>query len=775
MAAGEPLEAVRHRLAAGDEEGAAATLEPIAEALIHSPEAETLGAWLDAFPPELLSGRPGLVLAHASLRFTRGQHEASFAGIERAIDELLVAGEGERACVAFFRLLLSMIAAGAGPPRRLAAIDRFLPRLDPDAPTFREATLMVAVSYGFGCRFAEAEEALGRTMVAARTDDSHALEDYATLVQAFYIDYPQGRLTDALRGLDRVIARLDRDDTADSRLAFGVYARVARGFVLNDVGRHEDALLEAERMRAMAERRSMRAPPLRMYAWQRATAMAGLGQWDHLARELVPPPDAEAPDEVTHYAYRFRVPAALLAAERGDRARLRELVDEARAAMAVHGLSFEHGWMLCELTLAALRAGLSDLAGELADEAHGIATTAGQAWPRARAALLAAIAAGAGDRGDRCLAEAIELTERLGYEELWTRREREWAGRLLARALVAGIAPAATARLLAACGGEVVAECADLLSGADARLRAVVAEAAGDAAGVDAEVLARLALDRDAGVRDAARRSRVRAHARPRPRLRFASLGGFGVWRGDVAVAPSAFGRQRARALLAALLCAGRPVHREELLEWFWPDLPPTRGSRALHVTLHGLRRALGPELARPAESDVIVTAGDAYRAVLSEGDSWDAHELLEAGRTAVQLGDAPARLAALQAARSTYTGPLFPEWPYEEWAQARRAQVEQARMTVLELLAEELTAAGVEQAAIATYRELLDLQPEREGWHRGLMRAYVRCGERALALRQFHACRTVIREELGVEPGPRTRTLYHQILTEQPLEELRA
>jgi DNA-binding SARP family transcriptional activator len=190
-------------------------------------------------------------------------------------------------------------------------------------------------------------------------------------------------------------------------------------------------------------------------------------------------------------------------------------------------------------------------------------------------------------------------------------------------------------------------------------------------------------------------------------------------------------------------------------------------------VTLHGLRRALGPELARPAESDVIVTDGDAYRVVLSESDSWDAQEFLEAAQSAAQVGDPAARLAALQATRSRYTGPLFPEWAYEEWAQARRAQVEHARVNVLELLAEALTDAGRLQAAVAAYRDLLVLEPEREAWPRSLMRAYALAGEQALALRQFHACRTVLRDEMGVEPSAETRELYQRILTEQPLESL--
>ena len=44
-------------------------------------------------------------------------------------------------------------------------------------------------------------------------------------------------------------------------------------------------------------------------------------------------------------------------------------------------------------------------------------------------------------------------------------------------------------------------------------------------------------------------------------------------------------------------------------------------------------------------------------------------------------------------------------------------------------------------------------------------MRAYAAAGERALALRQYHACRATLRAELGVEPSEETAALYRSLL----------
>src|SRR5690606_30745319 len=118
---------------------------------------------------------------------------------------------------------------------------------------------------------------------------------------------------------------------------------------------------------------------------------------------------------------------------------------------------------------------------------------------------------------------------------------------------------------------------------------------AGEVGDVRASAVERLARDSDPAVRAAARRSRARLSARPRPPLRIVTFGSFQVLRGGAPVPERALRRRKARGLLAALACAGGAVHRETLVEWFWPELPADRGRAALHTTLHDLRRALEP------------------------------------------------------------------------------------------------------------------------------------------------------------------------------------
>ena len=54
-------------------------------------------------------------------------------------------------------------------------------------------------------------------------------------------------------------------------------------------------------------------------------------------------------------------------------------------------------------------------------------------------------------------------------------------------------------------------------------------------------------------------------------------------------------------------------------------------------------------------------------------------------------------------------------------------------------------------------------------------MGVYAESGERALALRQYHSCRAILRRELGVEASAQTRALYQALLDDPRLVPTRA
>lgn len=758
-AAGEPTEAVRHLLEAGEERAAIDVIEAEAERMALSTEAETLAGWLEALPRTTWSERPAVVLAWLTLA-TRARHEAAFADAERAIEDILAVGDHERAAIGLVRLQQSMITAGTRPARRAASGERFRDRIDPSARLLPVARAFLATAYGYGCRFAEARAELAGALSLPGAARSPLPRMYADVARAFYVDFWTGRPQDALADLERAIVELEALDVPEAEVLL-VFALVLRTYMLLELGRQESVARATDDVLRRATRLGLEAAIRRSSVWVRSTSQAATGRWAELAAEAQAPPVAVDPDAPTSYAYRYRSPAALLAAHRGDRAAVRAQIGAARAEMAAFGRAFDDFWFLCDFATAAHRAGLPGLAREQSRDALAAADHLISPWAAARASLVAALVGEGQGGGDAHLARALALTAEHELQELWSGRERLHAVPLLVRALTAKLGPpGAAADALAACGGAALAE-ALAAAGEDGPLRARLAELAGRVAEADVGMVDRLLRDREPAVRDAARRSWNLLKARPRATIELVTLGAFRILRDGVAVPPAAFVRQKARALLAGLVAAGGPVHREALCEWLWPELPPERAAAALRSALHDLRRALEPELASGSRMSTLVADGDVIRLALGDRDRCDADELTRlAGEDDVEL---------LASAERLYAGPFLPEWPFEDWAQPRRAALEATFTAVLERLARRLTDAGRPREAVPRYRTLLAREPEREGWHRDLMRAHAAAGERALALRQYHACRTVLRREQGIEPDPRTRALYAALLREEP------
>jgi DNA-binding SARP family transcriptional activator len=335
----------------------------------------------------------------------------------------------------------------------------------------------------------------------------------------------------------------------------------------------------------------------------------------------------------------------------------------------------------------------------------------------------------------------------------------------LTRALAVDLPGCETAAWLAvAAGREVLHDCvAGLGDGAPAR--AGLVEAVGEDTDIDPETMRILLADAEPAVAAAAERTRIVLERRPRPAVRIETFAGLRLYRAGARVPDGAFGRAKARALLGALVCAHpRGIHRDRLLGHLWPELAPDRGARALDTTLHELRRTMEPLAPPRSGGSLIAREGEIYRLALGERDSWDAGEFIELARPSAGVAS-EAGLARMLSAEALWRGDFLPDFPYEPWAEETRNELDRARVSLLERLAAALAQTGRPAAAIERYRQLIETDPEREGWHRALMGAYAQAGERPLALRQFHACRATLRARLGVEPSPETRQLYASLL----------
>ncbi|MFE4644112.1 BTAD domain-containing putative transcriptional regulator [Streptomyces sp. NPDC056730] len=219
----------------------------------------------------------------------------------------------------------------------------------------------------------------------------------------------------------------------------------------------------------------------------------------------------------------------------------------------------------------------------------------------------------------------------------------------------------------------------------------------------------------------------------------------------------------RHRAVRARLIVARRrvvPVGR--LVEDLWAD-PPPGAVGAVRTFVAALRRALEPERPPRAPAGLLITEGPGY-ALRAEFDAVDAWRFERAVTTAATLppGDA---LARLEEALGWWRGPAYAEFSDAAWARAERSRLAELRLHAVERRAEARLSLGLAAEAVPDLDAPVSEHPWREDAWRLLALALYRTGRQGDALAMLRRARTLLVEQLGVDPGPGLRRLEADIL----------
>ncbi|MFC0438168.1 BTAD domain-containing putative transcriptional regulator [Kutzneria buriramensis] len=218
------------------------------------------------------------------------------------------------------------------------------------------------------------------------------------------------------------------------------------------------------------------------------------------------------------------------------------------------------------------------------------------------------------------------------------------------------------------------------------------------------------------------------------------------------------------RLLAVLLLHVNERVDRDRIIDLVWAGDPPRSALNLLQKYVGELRRSFGdegPELAPLAGG---------YRLRLSTGqlDSARFGELVETARSQFADGELVAAQACLREALALWRGPAYDGFDAEA-ADTERARLDELRIAALEDLAEITLARGQHDAAAADLARLTKTYPFRERLRELQMIALYRQGRRAEALAVFDTVRTVLADELGIDPGARLRRCYELILRGDP------
>lgn len=215
----------------------------------------------------------------------------------------------------------------------------------------------------------------------------------------------------------------------------------------------------------------------------------------------------------------------------------------------------------------------------------------------------------------------------------------------------------------------------------------------------------------------------------------------------------------KAKALLAYLAVERRPVPRSTLAGLLWSDLPEEDALRNLRVELVKLRHFLDPYLMFTHQEGQIRPGAHSWV------DLYEFEGCLAApGPVSSVLTNQLSRGAALYrgdflSGFKVRGAPLF-----EEWLVLERERQRQMALTLLERLVEVSIELQDWSRGLSAARKLLSIDSWREHSHRQLIQLLALSGDRPAALAQFDATRRILVQELGVEPGPETLSLYNRI-----------
>jgi len=112
----------------------------------------------------------------------------------------------------------------------------------------------------------------------------------------------------------------------------------------------------------------------------------------------------------------------------------------------------------------------------------------------------------------------------------------------------------------------------------------------------------------------------------------------------------------------------------------------------------------------------------------------------------------------------STYRGPLLPKLDLE-WAIIGREKYQGKFINAAETLINLYIKTGKYSQAVALSNRALEEDMFNEALYRSAMTAYSALNDRPAVARQFEKCRSVLMNELQIEPSPQTVNLYNSLM----------
>ena len=235
--------------------------------------------------------------------------------------------------------------------------------------------------------------------------------------------------------------------------------------------------------------------------------------------------------------------------------------------------------------------------------------------------------------------------------------------------------------------------------------------------------------------------------------------------------APVPVGGPRPRSLLAALAVnRRRAVSSTALADMVWNEDPPDAYAASLQVFVSNIRRALRNSGVEPTE--VLRTESSGYRLEIAD-DACDLGRFQaarDAGNRAAAAGDHAKASGLFATALGEWKGRALSDLAGLGFADGFATAMEEERLLAVSARFDAEIACGRAAAVIGELVALTTDYPLREPLWGQLITALYLSERHADALEACRKVRSVLAEELGIDPGPALLDLEQRVLRQEPL-----
>ena len=252
--------------------------------------------------------------------------------------------------------------------------------------------------------------------------------------------------------------------------------------------------------------------------------------------------------------------------------------------------------------------------------------------------------------------------------------------------------------------------------------------------------------------------------------LKIYTLGKFEILQDDKLLVFSRKVQKKPLLMLKALIAqGGKDVREEQLSDVLWPEADGDQAHSAFTTTLSRLRQLIGHEKAIKHHEGK--TALDRHYCWV---DSWIFERIFDEieARSKSLTGDGALGrdadeevLELIQKAMKMYQGPFLANESEDFWTTSYRERLRAKLIRLITRLGDYLQQTGQWEKAVDHYQRGLNVDELAEEFYQNLMTCYCQLGELVKAAQLYYRCRKVLFAGLGIEPSPKTQSIYQEIV----------